>query len=647
MTTGFTQEKSFLSVSTPFGADVLLLERFTGVEAISETFRFRLEMRSSHGSLDPARIVGQPVTVGLAQPGQPRRHFHGIVERFVHESGRDATSRYTACVVPRLALLNQGSDRVIHQNKSAADIVRAVLAEHGILVDDRLSGNYPVREYCVCYDESPFAFISRLMAEEGIFYFFAFAEGRHTLVLADNATAHVTSASVPTLRYAPETPASRAIDVLTRCELAHSVVARDVVLNDYDFQQSATPLLAASRGQEGRGVCYVYPGKYATLSEGERLASVRADAQCLDGVSIDGASHCYTLHAGSKFTLTGHFRDALNGVQVVRSVQHTATESAYDNQFSIFSENSRFRPRPWPARPAVTGVHTARVVGPAGEEIWTDDLGRVKVRLHWDRHGARDENSSCWVRVVQPVAGQGWGQLFLPRVGHEVLISYVDGDPDRPLVTGSVYNDTHTPPVSLPAAQTQSVIRSRSSKAGSAGNEIRMEDKRDHEALFLHAQKDMKVDVENDLLTTLVAGSEVLTVQQGDRTIDVRNGQETHTVKGDRSVTVAGTQTHRTDGDHRQTVAGNYTLRVAGDLVIDVTGSVSIKAGNALTSQAGTSLSNQAGLDLTNKGGTTLENSAGTTLTNRGLVVESKASATQTVEGGGMLTLKGGIVAIN
>ncbi|MGI4982147.1 MAG: type VI secretion system Vgr family protein [Janthinobacterium lividum] len=647
MATGFTQEKSFLSVNTPFGTDVLLLERFTGREAISAPFRFRLEMRSSNGDLDPAKIVGQPLTVSLARAGRARRHFHGIVARFVHESGRTRTSLYSAVMVPRLWLLTLGLDRVIHQNKSAADIVRTVLHEHDILVEDRLSGTYPVREYCVCYDESPFSFISRLMEEEGIFYFFTFDAGRHTLVLADNATAHAPSESVPIMRFMPESPDSRALEAITRFELEHRVVAPDVALNDYDFQQAAAPLLVTAPEPGGSGVRYLYPGKHATLSEGERLASLRLDAQRLDGVAGRGASQCYTLRAGAGFTLAGHDRPALNGAHVVRAVDHAAAEDAYENRFETFFENTRFRPPPGAPRPAVKGLHTAVVVGPAGEEIWTDDLGRVKVRFHWDRHAARDENSSCWVRVAQPVAGQGWGQLFLPRVGHEVLVSYVDGDPDRPLVTGSVYNDTHVPPVSLPAAQTQSVIRSRSSKAGEAGNEIRMEDKRDQEQLFLHAQKDMRIDVENDLLTTLAAGSHVFTVQQGDRTIDVREGRETHAVKGDRSVTVGGTQVHRTDGDHRQTVAGNYTLRVAGDLLLDVTGSVSIKAGSALTSQAGTSLRHQAGLDLTNQAGTTLENAAGTTLTNRGLVVESKASATQTVEGGGMLTLKGGMVAIN
>ncbi|MCY0388381.1 type VI secretion system tip protein TssI/VgrG [Robbsia sp. Bb-Pol-6] len=647
MANGVTQARSFLSVSTPFGADVLSLERFTGREAISAPFSFRLEMRSSNGDLDPSGIIGQPLGVRLARAGQTQRHFHGIVARFVHESGRAEASRYAAVVVPRLWLLTLGSDRAIHQNKSAADIVRAVLHEHNILVEDRLSGTYPVREYCVCYDESPFSFISRLMEEEGIFYFFTFAEGRHTLVLADNAAAHATSDSAPVMRYAPESPDSRTLEAVTQFELEHRVVAQDVTLNDYDCGQSTAPLLVTVPESGGRGARYLYPGKYATLPEGERLASLRLDAQQMAGVAGRGASQCYTLRAGAKFTLVGHHRDALNGVQVVRSVEHAATESAYENRFETFAENRRFRPPSAAPRPAVQGMHTAVVVGPAGEEIWTDDLGRVKVRFHWDRHAARDENSSCWVRVAQAVAGQGWGQLFLPRVGHEVLVSYIDGDPDRPLVTGSVYNDTHTPPVSLPAAQTQSVIRSRSSKAGRAGNEIRMEDRLDHEELFLHAQKDMKIDVENDLHTTLLAGSHRLKVERGDRTIDVREGQETHMVHGDRSVTVGGTQVHHTEGDHRHTVAGNYTLCVAGDLLIDVTGSVAIKAGNALTSQAGTSLSNQAGLDLTNKGGTTLENSAGTTLTNRGLVVESKASATQTVDGGGMLTLKGGMVAIN
>lgn len=295
------------------------------------------------------------------------------------------------------------------------------------------------------------------------------------------------------------------------------------------------------------------------------------------------------------------------------------------------------------------------VVGPSGEEIWTDEHGRVKVQFHWDRLGVKDENSSCWVRVSQSWTGKGWGSLFLPRIGQEVVISFVDGDPDRPLVTGCVYNADNKTPVALPAMQTQSTIKSRSSKGGAAGNELRMEDKKDAEELYFHAQKNMKIDIENDLTTVLHEGAEVHTLEKGDRTVDVQTGKETHGVKGTRELTITGNETHTNKADYKQTVTGNYELKVTGNLVIDVTGSITIKAdssmsskaGTTLSNESGTSLTNKAGTELTNQAGTGLKNKAGTTLDNEGAMVNSKASATQTVDGGGMLTLKGGMVKIN
>ena len=327
----------------------------------------------------------------------------------------------------------------------------------------------------------------------------------------------------------------------------------------------------------------------------------------------------------------------------------------YCNAFEAFDATVPFRAPRLAPLPRVHGSQTAFVVGPSGEEIWTDEHGRVKVQFHWDRVGVKDDKSSCWVRVTQSWAGKGWGSLFLPRIGQEVVISFVDGDPDRPLVTGSVYNAENSPPVTLPSMQTQSTIKSRSSKEGAAGNEMRMEDKKDAEEFYFHAQKDMKVEIENDLATLLHKGNETHTLEKGDRTVDVQTGKEVHKVKGTRDVTVTGNETHTDEADFTQSVGGKYTLKVKGDLLIDVTGtitiksgsSVSTKAGTALTNEAGTALTNKAGTALTNEAGTSLKNKAGTTLDNEGAMVNNKASASQTVDGGGMLTLKGGMVKIN
>jgi type VI secretion system secreted protein VgrG len=501
------------------------------------------------------------------------------------------------------------------------------------------------------------------MEEEGIFYFFTFADGSHTMVLADSSTAHVACADASALRYYPDQGDRPSIDVVTHLEYESRLVVQKIEVSDYDYLKPTTALLAESSGTAGKGAVFQFPGKHAVVADGTQRAKVMAQAMQVQGENYRGSSYCYPLAAGTKFTLSGHPRATLNASLVVKQVTHAATPGHYSNAFNVMLATVPFRPLRRAPCPRVSGSQTAVVVGPSGEEIWTDKYGRIKVQFHWDRVGVKDENSSCWVRVSQSWAGVSWGAFFLPRIGQEVVVSYVDGDPDRPLVTGAVYNGENTTPITLPGMQTQSTIKSRSSKKGTAGNELRMEDKKDSEELYLHAQKDMKVEIENDLSTTVMAGSETHTVDKGDRTVDVKTGKEVHNVKGTRAVTVTGNETHTNKADFKQAVTGNFELKVTGNIVIEASGSVMIKAGTtvtvqsgtaltnkagtALTNQAGTSLTNKAGLDLTNQAGTGLKNKAGTTLDNEGAMVTNKASAMQTVDGGGMLTVKGGLVKIN
>lgn len=663
MRTGFKQTNSTLTVTTPFGADALLLDAFHGVEAVSQPFKFSLTMRSANTGLDPALIIGASVTVKFALPAGPVRYFNGIVSRFMHAGGDKAFSFYSAELVPSLWLLTLSRDRVIYQNKTAADIIKAVLGGFGVTFDAQLSGTYGSREYCVQYDETALEFISRLMEEEGIFYFFTFTNGGHTMVLGDSPSVHAACTDGAALRYFPDQGGRREIDVVNQLEYESRLVAQKFEYSDYNYLTPSTALLTESSGAKGKGKQFEYPGKHAVVADGTQRAKVRSEASQVDGAVCRGTSYCYPLSAGKKFTLSGHSRTALNTALVLRAVTHAASNDQYSNAFEAFPATVPFRPPRVSPLPRVSGSQTALVVGPSGEEIWTDKHGRIKVQFHWDRVGVKDENSSCWVRVSQSWAGLGWGSLFLPRIGQEVVVSHVDGDPDRPIVTGCVYNAENTTPVTLPGMQTQSTIKSRSSKQGAAGNEMRMEDKKDAEEFYFHAQKDMKVEIENDLSTKLIKGSETHTLEKGDRTVDVQTGKEIHKVKGTRELTVTGNETHTNQADFKQAVTGNYELKVTGNLVIDVTGSISIKsgttlkaeagtaltskAGTALTNEAGTSLTNKAGLDLTNQAGTGLKNKAGTTLDNEGAMVTNKASAMQTVDGGGMLTLKGGLVKIN
>jgi type VI secretion system secreted protein VgrG len=402
-------------------------------------------------------------------------------------------------------------------------------------------------------------------------------------------------------------------------------------------------------------VRYTFPGRYASSSDAQRKVGVRLAAHQLQAQIGHGKSFCYNLTAGTTFTLSGHPDSAFNVQYVARSVTHRASQDTYENSFEVFPFSVPFRAPLTTPLPVVAGTHTANVVGSSGEEIWTDAYGRIKIKFHWDRSPGRNQNSSGWVRVAQAWAGSGWGHWVLPRIGQEVIVSYVEGDPDRPLVTGSVYNLQSSVPVALPGSQTQSVMRSRSSKGGTAGNEIRMEDLLNSEQLYIFAQKDMNVSVTNGLTTTVVGADETHTVQKGNRTVAVQTGNETHTVQGTRSLTVTGNETHTNSaaftqsvsgnhthtvsGNHAQTVSGDYTLTVSGNCTLNVTGnfviaatgSVSIKSDQGVTSQAGTSHTV----------------AAGTSLSLQGMSISEQASMSHSIDGGASLQLTGGVVEIN
>lgn len=656
MREGYTQDNMALAVTTPLGPDVLLLDALYGEEGISRLYRFTLEMRASSDTVDPSALLGNSATASITMPSGAKRYIHGIVSRFVHIGGAADFVLYSAELVPRLWLLTLGRDRVVYQNKTTAEILAAVLNEAGVVFEDKLTGSYTAREYCVRYDETAFDFISRLMEEDGIFYFFTFADGTHTMVLADAASAHEDCADAVALKVRMHWQDGRFDETdVAHYELESRVVGKDQVVGDYFFETPKTSLKAESVGSDGKGSDYLYPGRHTVVADGTKRAKTMVEAQQAEAAVGHGEGFTAALVPGGKFALSNHPRTSLNTDQVVLRVEHRARGRQYSNTFETFAHAVPYRAPLRTPRPVVIGSHTAVVVGPSGEEIWTDKFGRIKLQFHWDRLGVNDENSSCWVRVSQAWAGQGWGQLFLPRIGQEVIVSYIDGDPERPLVTGSVYNADQTVPVTLPGSQTQSTMRSRSTKSGTAGNELRFEDKKDSEQLYLHAQKDMLVEIENDLTTTVLAGAEVHTVKKGDRTVAVETGKETHTVKGTRSVEVTGNETHTDKADFTHDVDGNYKLTIKGNLTIDVTGSIKIKSGTSFAMEAGTSLAGKAGTELTQEAGTNLTNKAGLNLTNKASVklaneattMDNKASAMQTVDGGGMLVVKGGLVKIN
>ncbi|HEX8722797.1 MAG TPA: type VI secretion system tip protein TssI/VgrG [Pyrinomonadaceae bacterium] len=650
MSAAYKQDTLRLRVTTPLGPDKLLVRGFAGEEHISAPFRFDVEMVSEDPALDFAAVVGKGATVTLHLNDGGLHHFHGLVERFVQEDNDGRFTTYHAELRPWLWMLTKTADCRVFQNQTTPEIVKALFSELGFTdFRDALTGTYSPRVYCVQYNETAFNFVSRLLEDEGIFYFFEHEEGKHTLVLADDSDAHP---ACPGLdggaryrRSAVEHTDDRAV---TRCRVEQQVVTGKFAHDDFNFETPSTDLKVEVAGAGGALRVYEYPGGFLKTDEGEARANRRIEAAEQPRKLLRGEGHVRAFAAGHKFDLKGHYRPDANAAYVLRRVSHAATQERYTNSFEAFPLDAPFRPPREAARPLIAGVQTAVVTGKAGEEIWTDKYGRVKVQFHWDQKGKRDENSSCWVRVDQGWAGKRWGGIFLPRVGQEVVVGFEDGDPDRPVVTGAVYNAEQAVPYALPEEQTKSTVKTNSSKGGGGSNELRFEDKKDSEEVYFHAQKDHNIVVEHDRTkkvlnketntiksdrsTTVQEGNDTYVVEKGNRTYEVRTGNETYEVKGTREVTVTGNETHTDKADFTHKVTGNYELKVTGNLTIDVTGSVTVKSGQDMTHDSKMSLTNKAGMSLTNEAQ---------------MAITNKGNASNTVESSGVTTVKGSLVQVN
>jgi len=598
----FTQENRFLQISTPLGTDVLLLTGLSGAEGISRPFSFKLDLLSENHNIVFREIIGQNVTVSVTLADGEKRYFNGIISRFSQggwggESGVEARfSRYTAELVPWLWLLTRTADSRIFQGLSVPDIVEKIFTENGF-ADYRiqLHGGYGKREYCVQYRETDFNFISRLLEEEGIYYFFEHEDGRHTMVLADVPTEHKPCPGQETARYQTSAGGVLEEDTISRLDVMQEIRAGKYTLSDFNFEMPATNLKVEIPSQQavgpGEREVYDYPGGYGKRAEGERLANIRMQEEEAEVTTISGTGSCRAFTSGYRFELQDFYRDDMNSkAYVLTSVEHEAgqeyspgeeaAEISYVNNFTCIPYETPFRPARSTPRPVVEGVQTAIVVGPAGEEIYTDEHGRVKVQFHWDREGRKDENSSCWIRVSQAWAGAGWGAMHIPRIGHEVVVDFVEGDPDRPIITGRVYHGTNRPPYDLPAEKTRSTIKSDSSPGGGGFNEFRFEDKKGSEEIYLHGQKDWTIAIENDKNQT-IGNNESLSVGN-DRTKSVGNNQ---------SETVGSNKTIQVGADHSETIGANKTLNVGANHTETIGTNMSLTVGGNETETVGTAKS--------------------------------------------------------
>ena len=554
--------------------EVLRVTSFRGVEGISMLGQFTVELASDDPDVDIDKIVGEKACLtwkGLEET----RWLHGLVAEFeVTGYGRSLTY-YAARIVPKMWLLTRRWQCRIFQDLSTPEILEKVFKGAGLSSgEDYKLGfqrSYTKRTFCVQYRESDMDFVSRLMEEEGIYYWFEHTEDGHVLRLADNSSAHEPILGESTLAFLPGDEGQTQGEAISAFRYGKTVRTGKVTFRDFEFKKPSLDLTQSAPADKWKELeHYDYPGEYHEPGHGKALAKIRLEEEQVWRDGAEGEGSCRLMAPGQTFTLDLHKREDLNQEYLITEIQHYGTqpqgaeedfldsggraEATYENEFECLPKTRQFRPPRDTPTPVVDGPQTAIVVGPAGEEIYTDEHGRVKVQFHWDREGKKDDKSSCWMRVSQLWAGEAWGAMYVPRIGQEVIVEFLEGDPDRPMVTGRVYHGTNVPPYSLPAEKTKSTIKSNSSPGGGGSNELRFEDKKGSEEIYAHAQKDYNIVVEND--RTKKVGH--------DEKWEIGNDQ-TGLVKHDQKLTVNHNRTKRVDVDQSESVGGNKTIDVEGN----------------------------------------------------------------------------------
>ena len=566
----------FLKLEGPLGSAGLVFRSLEGREVLGEPFEYSVRLLNPRADLDPRGFLGQGCSITVRGSGERKRSFHGQISQ-ARQAGVLATEnlyQYEVVLRPHLWFLSRSQDCRIFQGQTVPQILKQVFDEQGMSdVKQRLQGSYPVRDYCVQYRETAFDFVNRLMEEVGIYYHFEHLGDKHTLVLCDAPQSHGAAPGLSEIPYRQDGPSQSAGEYLEDWQSCCEVQPETHAATDYNFEKPRVDLQVRQQGQNlsapGTGEYFEFPGLYLATGEGEGLSRLRVEEWVARGERFQCGGTVRSLSTGTTFRLKGNPVSALNREYLVR-------ESAYSVMAAVTAEQRGegadvqflcshvvapagvpYRSPRRTARPRITGPQTALVVGPKDQELYCDKYGRVKVQFPWDRLGKKDENSSCWIRVVQGWAGKQWGAVFLPRIGHEVLVEFLEGDPDRPIITGSVYNADLMPPYALPDNLSRSGLKTHSLNKGTDQNfnELRFEDKKDAEQVYLHAERDFERVVENN--DTLKVGFEKR--EDGNQSVEVFNNQST--VIGHKEAK-EGSQTLKVWLNQETEVGGDQTLKV-------------------------------------------------------------------------------------
>ncbi|WP_277187844.1 type VI secretion system Vgr family protein [Caballeronia sp. BR00000012568055] len=616
-----------MSIDTPLGQD-LLFHTLRGTVELGRLTRYDVLLLSPRGDIELRDVLGKHVTVHIALSGGGERLMPGYIVAFRQEGLRGRLHQYRACIRPWLWFLTRRTNCRIFQSMTVQDIVKAIFAdpmyqslERGEVLWQADARTHPVREYCVQYRESDFHFISRLLEDEGIYYWFAQRDGVEKLIFSDGPAAHEPVPGYERLPYRESPTGVPYMEYVTQWRTHYAVETRNFVLTDYDFEHPTASLLSRNV-KEMPGFTdfadleqFDFPGGYVLPADGESLARIRgdefdsdaeADGGAPDWHGIDALTNARGVQTGALFTLAEHPRDDLNSQYLITRAcfeidyaDYESFDAPHETRFEVrisaIDATRAFAPARITRKAVVRGPQTAVVVGPKSDEIYTDPYGRVKVQFFWDRVGQSDENSSCWIRVSHPWAGAKWGMVAIPRIGQEVIVDFLEGDPDKPVIVGRLYNADNMPPFELPANMTQWGVKSRSTTGGAVGhcNELSFEDAKGHERLVIHAERDHSLEVEASETHSVGAdrsktiGNDETASVKRDRTATVGRN-ETTTVKGTRTETVTGDEsltfqasrsksitnddTTSIGGNHHETITGNDIVAVSGDRSVAVTG---------------------------------------------------------------------------
>jgi type VI secretion system secreted protein VgrG len=685
-----TQEQ-LVAISTPLGDDKLSLRKAKIQEALGEPFTIDVEMVSDDENISLDDILGQNVTIRL-ETEDDSRFFNGIVTEFFQKENIAKNACYGAIIRPWFWLLTLSENCRIFQEKSYPEIIKKVFEDLGFSdFEDKLSSTYAKQDYVVQFNESDFNFVSRIMEQEGIYYFFTHTNGKHSLVMADDSSAMTNIGQVPFIELEDE---SRHKDVegIKYWENYRKVRTGGVGLTNFDFTLPSKNLDAITKDPKTASLSslqkFNFPGKYLERTKGSDYTKILMQKENVSYDQKSAQGNYRKLYAGAQFELTDHHRDDQNTTYLITHFScvlladdYIATstnkdDQLFESQFTLVPDNVIYRPQITAIKPKMTGPQTATVVGKSGEEIWTDKYGRIKVLFHWDREAKADENSSCWIRVSQTWAGKGWGTMYIPRIGQEVLVDFIHGDPDNPIVIGSVYNGSTMPPYALPANATMSGIKTRSTKGGGGFNEIRLEDKKGEEQIFVHGEKNQDINIKNDCFETighdrhLIVKNDQIELIENNRSEEVK-ADHVEKIGKDRHLDVVGKEAKKVKASLSLTVTGdvaevfkaNHSMQVTDDsyikgtnICIEATENITLKVGKSTIaiSSAGIAIETKgdikldAGGNLDAKAGANIGIDAGANLDAKsGANTKVKAGAMGNFEAGGIATIKGSMVKVN